>query len=150
MSSDAIWRIFQDEYLPRTDASLERWGRHELYRVSTSSAGEGVTALTAEYRIAGETSMVTAIGVEPVDAFVNGLNVAGHSVTLFDSVLQPRSGGSIAAAYVDLEVDGRRLWGVGLDGDRTRALCMAAISALSRAARGSREESVRELQAAGR
>jgi len=151
VSSDAIWRIFQDEYLPRTDASLERWGRHELYRTSVlaSSASDGATELTAEYRIADETSSVTAVGDGPVDAFLNGLNSAGRSVVLFDSVVQARSSGSVAAAYVDLEVDGQRLWGVGIDGDRTRASCEAIISALSRAARSSREK-VTVLQAAGR
>lgn len=137
VSSDEIWRIFQDEYLPTTDTSFERWGRYELFRTAATSTGDGVTSLTVDYRIGDETAQLTTSGNGPVDAFINGLNSSGHSVTLFDYVEHAMSAGgdAVAAAYVDLEVDGQRLWGVGLDPDTTRATLKAIVSSVNRAVR---------------
>jgi len=135
VSSEAIWRMFQDEYLPMTDASFDRWGRYELFRSSSSSAGDGVTELVVDYRVGDEVAQLTARGNGPVDAFIRGLNDAGHGVVLYDYVEHAMSGGgdAVAAAYVDLEVDGQRLWGVGIDHDRTHAASKAVLSAVYRA-----------------
>ena len=133
-----IWNIFQDEYLPSTGADgVERWGRYELFRTSTVSAGDGVTDLTVEFRDGDEQREETSQGNGPVDAFINNLNASGHSVTLFDYVEHAMSegGDAVAAAYVDLEVDGQRLWGVGIDPDTSRATLKAIVSAVNRSVR---------------
>lgn len=137
VSSAEIWRIFQDEYLPSTDSSFERWGRYELFRTASTSAGDGITELTVDYRDGEGEHQFTARGNGPVDAFITALNDAGHRVSLFDYVEHAMSGGgdAVAAAYVDLEVDGRRLWGVGIDPDTTRATLKAIVSAVNRAVR---------------
>ena len=137
VSSDEIWRIFQDEFLPTADASFERWGRYELTRTQSTSAGDGTTELTVDYRDGEVVGEMTASGNGPVDAFLNALNSGGHQVTLYDYVEHSMGGGSdaVAAAYVDLEVDGHRLWGVGIDPDTTRATLKAIVSAVNRAVR---------------
>jgi len=138
VSSDEIWRIFQDEYLPTTDDSaFEQWGRYELFRTASTSAGDGITELTVDFRVGDEQSQFTARGNGPVDAFITALNENGHSVTLFDYVEHAMSAGgdAVAAAYVDLEVDGQRLWGVGIDPDTTRATLKAIVSSVNRAVR---------------
>ena len=138
VSSDAIWSIFQDEYLPSAGADgVERWGRYELFRTSTVSAGDGITELTVEFRDGAEQREETSRGNGPVDAFINNLNASGHSVTLFDYVEHAMSegGDAVAAAYVDLEVDGQRLWGVGIDPDTSRATLKAIVSAVNRSVR---------------
>ncbi|GAA1565325.1 2-isopropylmalate synthase [Leucobacter aridicollis] len=140
VSSDAIWTIFQDEYLPSTGVDgVERWGRYELFRTSSVSAGDGVTNLTVEYRDGDEQREETSQGNGPVDAFINSLNASGHAVTLFDYVEHAMSegGDAVAAAYVDLEVDGQRLWGVGIDPDTSRATLKAIVSAVNRSVRNS-------------
>ena len=136
VSSDTIWRIFQDEYLPMTDASFDRWGRYELIR-SVTTAEDGVTELTIDYRIADDAARLVATGNGPIDAFINGLNANGYAVTLYDYVEHAMSAGghAVAAAYVDLEVGGRRLWGVGIDPDRNHAAFLAVLSSLNRTAR---------------
>ena len=136
VSSDTIWRIFQDEYLPMTDASFDRWGRYELIR-SVTTAEDGVTELTVDYRIADDAARLVATGNGPIDAFINGLNTNGYAVTLYDYVEHAMSAGghAVAAAYVDLEVGGRRLWGVGIDPDRNHAAFLAVLSSLNRTAR---------------
>ncbi|WP_336651094.1 MULTISPECIES: 2-isopropylmalate synthase [unclassified Leucobacter] len=142
VSSDEIWRIFQDEYLPTTDSSFDRWGRYELFRTASNSAGDGVTELTVDYRDGEGEHQLTARGNGPVDAFISGINQNGHDVTLFDYVEHAMSSGgdAVAAAYVDLEVDGQRLWGVGIDPDTTRATLKAIVSAVNRAVRASHEQ----------
>ncbi|MBK0418182.1 2-isopropylmalate synthase [Leucobacter sp. CSA1] len=143
VSSDEIWRIFQDEYLPVTgDSTAARWGRYELFRTASTSAGDGVTELTVDYRDGEGEHQFTSRGNGPVDAFLNALNEAGHAVTLFDYVEHAMSSGgdAVAAAYVDLEVDGQRLWGVGIDPDTTRATLKAIVSSVNRAVRSGRRQ----------
>ncbi len=138
VSSDEIWRIFQDEYLPTTAGSqFEQWGRYELFRTASTSAGDGVTELTVDYRDGEGEHQVTSRGNGPIDAFINALNDGDHRVTLFDYVEHAMSAGgdAVAAAYVDLEVDGQRLWGVGIDPDTTRATLKAIVSSVNRAVR---------------
>ncbi len=144
MSSDEIWRIFQDEYLPAQVDDAETWGRYKLFRTSATSAGDGVTELVVDYRVGSEDQRLTALGNGPVDAFLNALNEAGHSVTLFDYVEHAMSSGgdAVAASYVDLEVDGQRLWGVGIDADTSRATLEAIVSAVNRAVRNRAREGV--------
>ncbi|MFA5608145.1 MAG: 2-isopropylmalate synthase [Leucobacter sp.] len=135
VSSDEIWRIFQDEYLPSTDDA--RWGKYEIFRTVATSAGDGETELTVDYRSGEESRQSTSRGNGPVDAFLNALNAGGHEVSLFDYVEHAMSSGgdAVAAAYVDLEVDGQRLWGVGIDPDTSRATLKAIVSSVNRAVR---------------
>ena len=53
-------------------------------------------------------------------------------------------GDAVAAAYVDLEVDGQRLWGVGIDPDTTRATLKAIVSSVNRSVRA-RDQRVPEV-----
>lgn len=144
MSSEAIWRIFQDEYLPANGNGAERWGRYEIFRTAATSTGDGVTELVVDYRDGTEQKQATTRGNGPVDAFIAALTEDGHSVTLFDYVEHAMSSGgdAVAAAYVDLEVDGQRLWGVGIDPDTSRATLKAIISSVNRAVRGAAQSEV--------
>jgi 2-isopropylmalate synthase len=68
------------------------------------------------------------------------LNIlSGHQVQvrLFDYVEHAlsASGDALAAAYVELEVNGRTLWGVGIDADISTASLKAIVSAVNRALR---------------
>ncbi len=137
VSSDSIWKIFQDEYLPAQDPDADRWGRYEITRTATASAGDGVTELTVDLRVGDEQQQTTARGNGPVDAFIRALGEHGHEITLFDYVEHAMSSGgdAVAAAYVDLEVDGQRLWGVGIDPDTSRATLKAIISSVNRSVR---------------
>lgn len=138
VSSDDIWRIFQDEYLPVQDAPREeRWGHYEITKTSTHSAGDGLTELTVDLRVDDEVKVIAAEGNGPVDAFISALATQGHDINLFDFVEHAMSAGgdAVAAAYVDLEVDGMRLWGVGIDPDTSRATLKAIVSAVNRSIR---------------
>lgn len=143
VTSDEIWRIFQDEYLPVADAD-QRWGRYEIFTTQTHSGSDGFTDITVEYRDGDEKKQLASRGNGPVDAFINGINEAGREVKVFDYVEHAMSegGDAQAAAYVHLEVDGTPLWGVGIDPDTSRAALKAIISAVNRAVRDREAQTV--------
>lgn len=137
VSSEEIWEIFQNEYLPTSTKDDNGWGHYELFTTSSTSSGDGITELTVDYRDGNKIKQVKSLGNGPVDAFINALNETEHTVTLFDYVEHAMSSGgdAVAAAYVDLEVDGQRLWGVGIDADTSRSTLKAIVSSVNRAVR---------------
>lgn len=136
MSSDDIWAIFQDEYLPAADAG-DKWGRYELLSTRTASDMSGDVSLDVTLRVGSGVESVSASGNGPVAAFLTVMAEQGHQIRLFDYVEHAlsASGDALAAAYVELEVDGRTLWGVGIDGDISTASLKAIVSAVNRSVR---------------
>jgi 2-isopropylmalate synthase len=136
VTSDEIWTIFQDEYLPAFHES-DKWGRFELMATRTSSDLSGVVALTTTLRV-GESLVETETnGNGPIAAFLEVMTEQGIEVSLYDYVEHAMSSGgdAKAAAYVELQVGDRRLWGVGIDGDISTASLKAVVSAVNRAVR---------------
>ncbi|MCS6558619.1 2-isopropylmalate synthase [Curtobacterium flaccumfaciens] len=135
-SSQRIWDVFQDEYLP---ASIddEKWGRYELTKTATSSDFEGTTSLSVALRVDEGAVTAEAVGTGPIDAFLKVLAEQGVQVTLYDysEHTMSASGDAKAASYVELDVDGVRLWGVGIDADISTASLKAIVSAVNRAVR---------------
>jgi 2-isopropylmalate synthase len=142
VTSEEIWRIFRDEYLPATDPA-ERWGRFEILSTQTQSTGADV-ALSVTLRDGDEERTVAGRGNGPIAAFLEVLRDAGHEVTLYDYVehTMAASGDAQAAAYVELQVDEQRLWGVGIDGDISMASLKAIVSAVNRSIRARERELV--------
>ncbi|MGC0414618.1 2-isopropylmalate synthase [Embleya sp. AB8] len=130
-----IWAAFRDEYLPTPDAS---WGRLELHGHRTVSGEDGKDVLTVEIGVDGVVRTLEAIGNGPIDAFVRALGDLGFDARVLDYSEHAMSGGedARAAAYVECAVDGRVLWGVGVDENIVRASLAAIVSAVNRAARG--------------
>jgi 2-isopropylmalate synthase len=136
MSSPHIWEIFQDEYLP-APVDDDKWGRFELTRTGTSSDMSGVTTLDVDLRVGEVVESTTGRGKGPIDAFIQVLADHAVRVELYDYVEHTLSAGgdAQAAAYVELDVDGTRLWGVGIDADISTASLKAIVSAVNRAVR---------------
>lgn len=139
ITSEALWDVFTDEYLP---APVERpelkWGRFELKRMRTASEMDGVVNLNVVLRDAQTEIEVSGTGNGPVSAFLDVLSQQGVSVQVLDYVEHTLGAGgdAQAAAYVEIEVAGRTLWGVGIDGDIATASLKAIISGVNRAIRG--------------
>ena len=91
------------------------------------------------------------VGNGPIDAFLGMLSVRGQGieVKLYDYVEHTMSAGSNAqaAAYVVLDINGQRLWGVGIDGDISRASLKAIVSAVNRWVRANQNAPESELVA---
>jgi len=136
VSSEQIWSTFQDEYLPsRVDDA--KWGRFELLSTRTASDLTGSVALQAKVRIGDDVQDIESTGNGPIAAFINLLSAQGIDVTLNDYVEHAlsASGDALAAAYVELNVEGTVLWGVGIDADISTASLKAVVSAVNRAIR---------------
>lgn len=136
VTSDELWRIFQDEYLPASHDD-QKWGRFELKKMRTASELDGSLELEVVLRDGkGEFSAV-GLGNGPISAFIAVLAGRGQDLRLLDYVEHTLSAGgdALAAAYIELEVAGKNLWGVGIDGDIATASLKALISAVNRSAR---------------
>jgi len=136
VSSDQIWAIFTDEYLPAI-ASDDKWGRFELLSTRTQSDMSGEVTLDVTLRDGDEQIATTGVGNGPVSAFLEVVRAQGFDITLYDYVEHTLSAGgdAQAASYVELQVDGERLWGVGIDGDISTASLKAIVSGVNRAIR---------------
>ncbi|MEO0024635.1 MAG: hypothetical protein RL196_1076 [Actinomycetota bacterium] len=139
VTSEALWHTFSDEYLPAASDKPElKWGRFELKKMRTSSEMDGVVNLEVTLRDGAGEVAIEGTGNGPISAFLNVLAKQGVEVRLLDYVEHTlgASSDSQAAAYIELEFQGRTLWGVGIDGDIATASLKAVISGVNRAIRG--------------
>lgn len=137
MDADRIWNIFADEYLPAAEvAGLEPWGRFVLGR-SSVEADESGARLSAELFDEGEPFTLEAEGNGPIDAFVSGLRELGYPLEVLDYFEHAMGAEQTAnaAAYIEAVLDGRVVWGVGIDPSIARASYKAVISALNQGLR---------------
>ncbi|MFD0261413.1 2-isopropylmalate synthase [Kitasatospora indigofera] len=130
-----IWAVFQDEYLPTPDNA---WGRISLTGSRSLTTEDGRDALTTQALVDGVETTLTGTGNGPVSAFGDALAGIGVDVRVLDYAEHALSegGDAQAAAYVECAVDGKVLWGVGIDGNTVLASLKAMISAVNRARRG--------------
>ncbi|MDR1392479.1 MAG: 2-isopropylmalate synthase [Bifidobacteriaceae bacterium] len=139
MTADKLWLAFEDEYLPSggTDG-LDRWGRFELLSTRIdSSPADGTDSIVVGLRDGDGQIKLNGLGNGPIDAFINALGEFGLAVSVLDYSEHALSGGgdASAAAYVECEVEGQVLWGVGIDPSIVTASLKAVISAINRALR---------------
>ncbi|MDF3288266.1 2-isopropylmalate synthase [Streptomyces silvisoli] len=129
-----IWAVFQDEYLPMPDNA---WGRIALRSAQTSTTNDGGDALTVEAVVDGTETVLTGTGNGPLAAFVDALAATGVDVRVLDYAEHAQTEGAAAqaASYVECAIDGKVLWGVGIDANIVRASIKAVVSAVNRAYR---------------
>lgn len=95
------------------------------------------TEVTIALNDRGAAVQLESFGNGPVDAFVHAFERMGVEVRILDYVEHAMSAGrdATAAAYVEAVVDGKVLWGVGIDPSTIKAAYKAVISAINRAQR---------------
>jgi 2-isopropylmalate synthase len=138
VSSEKLWEIFQDEYLPAPLEKAElKWGRFELKRMRTESEMDGEVKLDIVLRDADKEVAISGTGNGPISAFLSILDSIGVETRLLDYVEHTMSAGgdAQAASYIELEVAGTTLWGVGIDSDIATSSLKAVISGVNRAIR---------------
>ncbi|MFJ6482055.1 MULTISPECIES: 2-isopropylmalate synthase [unclassified Streptomyces] len=130
----AIWDVFSDEYLPNSD---NPWGRIQLRSGSTATDKDGTDTLTVEAVVDGVETVLDGTGNGPISAFFDALAGIGVDARLLDYTEHTMSEGAsaVAASYIECAIDGRVLWGIGIDANTTRASLKAVISAVNRAGR---------------
>lgn len=138
INADTLWKIFADEYLPTSAApGLQPWGRFELRKSQVGTVDDEHVELHAELTDNGVLTAIDANGTGPIDAFVSALHQFDLDVRILDYSEHAMSQGrdAKAASYVEAAVDGKIVWGVGIDSSITRASYKAVISAVNRALR---------------
>jgi 2-isopropylmalate synthase len=130
VTASEMWELFSAEYL--SDGPVALLGHR------SSSVVESKHVLTAEVRVDGQARQIEGFGNGPISAFCDALNAVGVKVRVLDYTEHALSAGSDAqaAAYVEVEIDGGTLWGVGVDADTTGASMRAVLSAVNRVRRG--------------
>ena len=128
LSADEIHDLFRATYL---DVSAP----YQLvsYRHDASEAGD---MLTAQLLADGEPLELAGEGNGPIASLVHGLNEsAGISVRVLDYHEHAMSTGedAVAAAYVEADVDGEPVWGVGIHPSIVTASLRAVVNAVNRA-----------------
>ena len=127
VSSSDIWKIFEDNFLiPKKNAS---------YISHLSSTQNEVNQLELKMMIDSKELIINGLGNGPIDAFINGLcEELNIQIKVSDYHQSAISSGSDAqaAAYIELEIDGKNSWGVGINQNTTRASFEAIIVGLSK------------------
>lgn len=134
VSPDAIWSVFQDEYLPNAQ---DPWGRIQLRASQTTMGEDGADTLTVGAIVDGDSTVLTGTGNGPISAFFEALQSIGIDARLLDYQEHTMSAeaSAQAASYIECVVGDKVLWGVGIDANTTRASLKAVVSAVNRAAR---------------
>ncbi|MGW1884907.1 2-isopropylmalate synthase [Streptomyces sp. NPDC001970] len=129
-----IWSVFQDEYLPNPD---NPWGRIQLRSGQSTSDTDGTDTLTVDAVVDGVDTVLSGSGNGPISAFIDALNTIGVDARVLDYQEHTMSEGASAqaASYIECAIDGKVLWGIGIDANTTRASLKAVVSAVNRAAR---------------
>jgi 2-isopropylmalate synthase len=105
--------------------------------VKQESDIDGDTSVDVVLFDSGAEVALTGRGNGPVAAFCDALAQHGVDVRVLDYAEHAMSAGgdATAASYVECAVDGRMLWGVGIDPSITTSSLKAIVSAVNRAVR---------------
>ena len=127
ISSSQIWDIFEKKYLQPVN--------NYSYIKHSSSSKDDLHKLELTMNMNNEETTIQGSGNGPIDSFVNGLSEKiGVEIKVADYHQTAISSGSDAkaAAYIELEKDGKTFWGVGINPNTTRASFDAIIVGLSK------------------
>ncbi len=128
VTPEEIWSIFRAEYLDRDQPySLERW--------TSVTDAEGDDQQQVHLVVRGEEQTFSGMGNGPVAAFVDGMRQAGADIRVLDYAEHALSSGgdAVAAAYVECEIAGEIVWGIGIHHNIVTASLRAVVCAANRA-----------------
>ena len=136
ITGDAMWQIFEDEYLPTANDD-KKWGRFRLKGLSQTSVLDEDVQLSISILDRGQLVELSGKGNGPIAAFCNILQAYGVDVRVLDYYEHALSAGgdASAAAYLECAIGDEVFWGVGIDPNTTTASLKAVVSAINRASR---------------
>jgi 2-isopropylmalate synthase len=123
---DKIWQLFRETYLERTEP---------LRLLSYSMTSGDVDRITATIVLNGEEQEISGEGNGPIAGLVHALNTVDIDARVLDYFEHATGAGeeAQAAAYLEVAVDGKVLWGCGTSPNITTASLHALVSAINRA-----------------
>jgi 2-isopropylmalate synthase len=128
VTPDEIWAIFRREYLDREQP-------YSLVSFTSQTDEEGDDEQQVRLLVRGAERVFSGRGNGPVAAFVDGMRQAGSEIRVLDYAEHALSAGgdAMAAAYVECEVEGEIVWGVGIHHNIVTASLRAVVCAANRA-----------------
>ncbi|GED96515.1 2-isopropylmalate synthase [Gordonia crocea] len=137
VSPKEMWDVFAEEYL-NPIRPLERMRQ----RVDASEVDGGEDTITAVVKIDGVEKEIEGQGNGPLAAFVHALSTVDYDVRVLDYSEHALTAGddASAVAYVEAEINGETVWGVGIAPSITTASLRAVVSAVNRAHRAAAPE----------
>ena len=127
INTTEIWQIFETNFLIPTEGFS--------YISHKSSSENDIHYLELNLNINGREVALSGSGNGPIDSLINGLREkTGTEIKVSDYQQSAISSGSDAkaAAYIELELDGKTSWGVGINPNTTIASFEAIIVGLSK------------------
>jgi 2-isopropylmalate synthase len=136
ITGDAMWQVFEDEYLPTANDD-KKWGRFRLKGLSQTSVLDQDVQLAISILDRGQIVELSGEGNGPIAAFCNILQKYAVDVRVLDYYEHALSAGgdASAAAYLECAIGDEVFWGVGIDPNTTTASLKAVVSAINRAIR---------------
>jgi 2-isopropylmalate synthase len=130
VSPQEIWDIFAGEYL--VEHQMATAFKVEAYSTATV---DGKVEIDVEIFHRGVRRPLVGVGNGPIDAFVQAVEPLGINARVLDyqEHAMTSGGDAQAAAYVEVEVGERTVWGVGIDANIVSASIKAVTSAINRA-----------------
>ncbi|MEP9416217.1 2-isopropylmalate synthase [Gordonia sp. VNQ95] len=127
-----MWDVFAQEYLLPI-RPLERMRQ----KVDAAEVDGGEDRITVVVKVDGVEKEISGSGNGPLDAFVDALGTVGFDLRILDysEHAMTAGGDANAACYVEAEIDGETVWGVGVASSITTASLRAVVSAVNRAHR---------------
>lgn len=127
-----MWEIFSTEYL--ASGALRLHSHRNSFDYAERSGGPVDHGITANLTYEGAEHSASGSGNGPIDAFISSLHRFDIAVRVLDYAEHALSAGgdATAAAYVECDIAGQTLWGVGLDANLTTASLQAVVSAINR------------------
>jgi 2-isopropylmalate synthase len=132
-SPDDIWKAFDQEYL--SAKTPYEFVEHQT-RADTHASEKRL--ITATVKKTGTNVAIEGEGNGPIDAYVDALKKdSGKDIKVFSYSEHSVGGGSDASAiaFVETEVDGKHLYGIGQDPNIVSASLIAVTCAVNRAIR---------------
>ncbi len=130
--SARIHEVFQDIYVKQPDGRLKYVDHHT---VPTGGHGSGVRSLEAVVMDKGSEIRIEGEGTGPIDGFVDALcRHLGREFSVIDyseHTLRPGADAS-AICYTEIEADGVKYFGVGINSNIVAASLEALVSAVNR------------------
>src|SRR5699024_7661425 len=130
VNSKRMWDIFNQEYLERT-TPLEV----TAFEIDNADSDDEDATVDATVIYNGKETQIFGQGNGPIAAYANALEKLGIDFEVLEYSQHARTAGddAEAACYIGADVNGMKMWGVGIAGSTTRASLSAMTSAVNRA-----------------
>ena len=132
LEANLIWDTFKTTYLDVQ--GKYKYLSHEIISKNDDKNNQ-IDEINLTLNINGKTSNLSGKGNGPIDSFINALeNSEGINLKVSDYQQNAISSGSdaSAAAYIELNVKDRTLWGIGINQNTIVASFQAIINGLNR------------------